>query len=85
MKIVPLSVVIITKNEESNIARCLASVSGWVDEVLIYDSGSSDLTKEIASKLGARVESGEWFGFGKTKKKTTLFAKNDWILSLDAD
>lgn len=85
MNQIPLTVVVITKNEESNITRCLTSVLGWVDEVVVYDSGSVDQTVQVASKLGARVVSGDWLGFGPTKKKATLLAKNDWILSLDAD
>lgn len=85
MNQIPLTVVVITKNEESNITRCLTSVLGWVDEVVVYDSGSVDQTVQVASKLGAHVASGEWLGFGPTKKKATLLAKNDWILSLDAD
>ena len=85
MNQIPLTVVVITKNEESNITRCLTSVLGWVGEVVVYDSGSVDQTVQVASKLGARVVSGEWLGFGPTKKKATLLANNDWILSLDAD
>lgn len=80
-----ISVVIITKNEEQNILRCLASVVGWVDEIIVYDSGSVDQTVQIASKHNVKVVIGEWLGFGPTKKKATLLAKNDWILSLDAD
>ncbi len=85
MNPIPLTVVVITKNEESNITRCLTSVLGWVGEVVVYDSGSVDQTVQVASKLGAHVVSGEWLGFGPTKKKATLLANNDWILSLDAD
>jgi glycosyltransferase involved in cell wall biosynthesis len=85
MNQIPLTVVVITKNEEANITRCLTSVLGWVDEVVVYDSGSVDQTVQVASKLGAHIVSGEWVGFGPTKKKATLLAKNDWILSLDAD
>jgi glycosyltransferase involved in cell wall biosynthesis len=80
-----LSVVIITKNEQQNIARCMASVLDFVDEVIVYDSGSADQTIEIAKKMGANVVSGEWLGFGRTKAKATLLAKHDWILSIDAD
>lgn len=80
-----LSVVIISKNEEHNIARCLSSVLGWVDEVIVYDSGSTDQTIQIANKMGARVISGEWLGFGLTKRKAALLSRNDWVLSIDAD
>lgn len=80
----PLSVVIITLNEELNIRRALQSVS-WADEVLIYDSGSKDQTVQIAREMGAKVIEGPWLGFGPTKHKATQLANNDWILSLDAD
>lgn len=80
----PLSVVIITKNEEKNLARCLESVT-WADQVLILDSGSQDRTVEIARKYNAEVFSEEWRGFGAQKARAALLAKNDWILSLDAD
>lgn len=81
----PLSVVIIALNEEKNIARAINSVREWVDEVFVYDSGSTDKTIEIAKSLGATVRSGDWLGFGKTKKIATELAKNDWILSVDSD
>jgi len=79
-----LSVVVISLNEQDNIERCLKSVQ-WADEVLVYDSGSKDRTVQIAQSLGARVIQGEWLGFGPTKFKAAGLAKNDWILSLDAD
>lgn len=79
-----ISAVVITKNEEKNIERCLKSVC-WVDEIIVYDSGSIDQTVELAKKLGAKVFQGEWKGFGSTKKLATEMALNNWILSLDAD
>ncbi len=81
---VPLSVVLITLNEEKNIERALKSVS-WANEVVIYDSGSTDQTVSIAQKMGAKVVSGPWLGFGPTKKAATQLASHDWILSIDAD
>lgn len=80
----PLSLVIITLNEQNNIKRCIESVS-FADDVLILDSGSTDQTKEIAIQLGARVIHQDWLGFGKQKQKAVELAKNDWVLSLDAD
>ncbi len=80
-----LSVVIITKNEEQNISRCISSVLDLADEVLVYDSGSTDQTVQIASNLTAKVIRGEWHGFGPTKKLASQLAKNDWVLSIDAD
>ncbi|MCC2677673.1 MAG: putative glycosyl transferase [Pseudobdellovibrio sp.] len=81
----PLSVVIIALNEESNISRAVSSVNGWVSEVFVYDSGSTDNTKSIAENRGAKVVSGPWLGFGPTKKKAADLAANSWILSIDSD
>ena len=79
-----ISVVIITKNEEVNIQRCIESAR-WADEIVVYDSGSIDETTAIASKLGARVHTGAWLGFGPTKHVATGLASHDWVLSIDAD
>lgn len=84
MKIENLSAVIITKNEEANIERCLRSLN-WIEDVVVYDSGSVDQTLVIAKKMGAKVFEGEWKGYGPTKIIATGLAKNDWILSVDAD
>lgn len=80
----PLSVVVIAKNEQENLPRLLKSIS-WADEILIADTGSSDQTREIAAKFGARVIDLNWKGFGITKHQAVEAAKHDWILSLDAD
>ena len=80
-----LSVVVITRNEEAVIRRCLESVS-WADEIVVVDTGSTDRTVEICRGLGANVhESGEWPGFGPQKNKAVSMATGSWILSLDAD
>ncbi len=79
-----LSAVVIVKNEEQNIERCLRSLD-WVQEILVYDSGSVDQTVAIAKKMGAKVIEGEWLGFGPTKHKATALAQSDWVLSVDAD
>jgi glycosyltransferase involved in cell wall biosynthesis len=89
---IKISAVIITLNEESNIARCLSSLT-FVDEILIYDSNSKDKTVHVASNLGfivdgkvkLKIVQGPWLGFGATKKKATSLASNDWVLSIDAD
>jgi glycosyltransferase involved in cell wall biosynthesis len=80
-----ISVVIITLNEERNIARCLESVQGVADEVLVVDSRSTDRTCEIAKDLGARVISHDWMGYAATKNFANSNARFDNILSLDAD
>lgn len=80
----PISLVIITLNEEENIARCIESVP-WADEVIVLDSESSDKTREIAASLGATVYTQKFLGFRDQKQKATDLAKNDWVLALDAD
>lgn len=80
----PVSAVVITKNEEKNIGQCLESLQ-WADEILVMDSGSTDRTMEIAREHGARVLETPWLGFGKTKQRAVEAASHDWILSIDAD
>ncbi|MGA3196350.1 MAG: glycosyltransferase family 2 protein [Terriglobales bacterium] len=84
-----LSVVIITHNEEANIARTLASVQPLVSdgkgEIIVVDSGSTDRTVEIAKSYGAKVFVEEWKGFAAQKNSAIDKATGDWILSLDAD
>jgi glycosyltransferase involved in cell wall biosynthesis len=79
-----LSVTIISKNEEANIARAIQSVD-WADDVVVVDSGSTDRTVEIAKGLGARVISNAWPGYGQQKNFAQKQAKHDWILNIDAD
>ena len=79
-----LSVVIITLNEEANLARTLTSV-GWADEVVVLDSGSTDRTREIAESFGAKFFVEPWKGFAAQKNSAIQKATGDWILSLDAD
>lgn len=80
----PLSVVIITKNEEKNLGRCLESVT-WAAETLVLDSGSEDQTQALAQRMGARVVQEPWRGFGAQKAFAAQLARYDWVLSLDAD
>ena len=79
-----LSVVVITKNEETNIARCLESVK-WADEIVVVDSRSTDRTVEIAGQYGAKIYTPEWRGYGPAKKEGVNRATGEWILSIDAD
>ncbi len=79
-----LSVVVITKNEEANIERCLSSVE-WADELVIIDSQSTDKTVEIATRFGARIFSPVWRGYGPAKQEGVDRATHEWILSIDAD
>lgn len=80
----PISATIITKNEAHQIGATIAAL-GFVDEVIVVDSMSSDGTAEIAKKLGARVLSQPFLGYGATKNFAQTQAKNDWILNIDAD
>jgi glycosyltransferase involved in cell wall biosynthesis len=79
-----VSVTIITKNEASDIADALDSVT-WADERIVVDSCSTDDTQQIAARHGARVVSREWPGYVAQKNYAATLARNDWILSLDAD
>lgn len=80
-----LSLIVITKDEEAAIGRCLGSVP-CADEIIVVDSGSSDRTVEIAEALGARViVTSDWPGFGPQKARALAQARGDWVLSLDAD
>jgi len=79
-----LSVVIITKNEEVNIGHTLESVQ-WADERIVVDSGSTDLTREIARQHGATVFEEVWKGYAAQKNSAIGKASCDWVLSLDAD
>lgn len=79
-----ISAVIITFNEEQNIAEAVASVK-WADEILVVDSFSEDRTIEIAESSGAKVVTREWKGFADQKQFAADAAVNDWIISLDAD
>ncbi|MBU6158604.1 MAG: glycosyltransferase family 2 protein [Bacteroidetes bacterium] len=79
------SVVIVAKNEAAVIARCIQSVRGMTDDILVCDTGSTDGTPAIAQEAGARTIDAEWMGYGKTKNHANSLAKYDWILQLDAD
>jgi glycosyltransferase involved in cell wall biosynthesis len=79
-----LSVVIITKNEERNIERCLASVR-WADDIIVVDAQSTDRTAALARAMDARVIDRAWEGFAIQKEFAVSQARNEWVLSLDAD
>ncbi len=79
-----LSVAIITKNEEANLPRTLASVR-WADEIVVVDAGSTDRTPEIARESGTKFFTREWSGFGAQKNFAIRQCTSDWVLALDAD
>lgn len=80
-----ISVIIITFNEERNLARCLDSVKDVGDEIVIVDSTSKDNTVAIARGYNAVVIDHPFEGYGEQKNFATTQASNNWILSLDAD
>ncbi len=81
-----LSASLIVKNEEENLPRCLASLTGLVDEVVVYDTGSTDATVEIARRAGARVIEGYWDDdFGRARNASMEHCAGEWVLAIDAD
>lgn len=80
-----ITVTVITLNEEDNIEACISSAWQVADEIIVVDSMSTDKTREIAKQLGARVFKQSYLGDGLQKDYGVQFAKNDWILHLDAD
>jgi glycosyltransferase involved in cell wall biosynthesis len=81
---IPLSVVIIAKNEENNIEETLQSVAGWADEIIVVDDFSTDRTAEISKKY-AKVLTKKMENEGIHRNWAYSQAKNQWVLSLDAD
>jgi len=80
-----ITATIITLNEAENIRDCIASVLPVCDEIIVVDSGSEDETVAIAESMGARVFHQSYLGDGPQKDFGVQFARNDWILSIDAD
>ena len=80
----PLSVTIITLNEEANILRAIESVR-FAQEVIVVDSGSVDRTVELARGAGARVIQNPWPGYGQQKNFAQSHTQHEWVLNLDAD
>ena len=80
-----LSVVVLTKNEERNIEDCLKSVYGWADEIVLVDDLSSDNTVKIAGNYTSKILSQKMEVEGKQRNFAYSQAKNQWVLSLDAD
>ena len=86
-ELAPISVLIPVKNEAANLAACLASVA-WCDDLVVVDSGSTDGTRGIAQKAGARVVDFKWDGHFPKKKNWALASvpwKNEWVFIIDAD
>lgn len=80
-----LSAVIITKDEEWNIGRCIDSLKGVADDIVVVDSGSTDNTEAICKEKGARFVYNKWEGYIEQKNFANNLAKHPYILSIDAD
>jgi glycosyltransferase involved in cell wall biosynthesis/Flp pilus assembly protein TadD len=81
-----ISACMIVRNEEKFLAKCLESIRDYVDEIIIVDTGSTDRTVEIAESFGARIYHHPWEDhFSKHRNQSFSYAKNEWILYIDAD
>ena len=81
---IPLSVAIITQNEEENLRPCLQSVM-FARQIVVVDSGSTDTTLAIAAEFGCEIYKEGWRGFGPQKQLAIDKCSEPWILVLDAD
>lgn len=83
---VPVTALVLTKDEEPNISRCLASLA-WCDQVLVIDSGSSDRTVFLAQAAGAEVIDQAWLGFAGQREFALRHpaVRHDWVYFVDAD
>lgn len=79
-----LSVIIIVKNEEATLRRCLESIK-WVDQIIVLDSGSTDNSVAIAKEYTQEVYCTDWQGYGVQKQRALDAAIHPWVLNLDAD
>ncbi len=83
---VAISLCMIVKNEEANLEKCLNSIAGFLDEIIIVDTGSSDKTKEIALRFTDKVYDFQWVNdFSAARNYSISKASNEHILSLDSD
>ena len=81
----PVSVVIITRNEENNIVDCIRSARLISSDIIVVDSGSRDRTVELAGEEGARVFQISWQGYGYSRNYGAQKARNHWVFAMDAD
>lgn len=81
----PISVVIICRNEAGIIGKSITAVQAFTDDVVVVDSGSTDGTQQIVTAMGARLLETNWEGYGSNKNKGVAMARYNWILSVDAD
>ena len=81
----PISVAVITLNEQDNLPRCLESVRELVSQIVVLDCGSTDGTKAAAEKFGAEFHFAAWTGYVSQKNKCLALCSQRWALCLDAD
>lgn len=81
----PVSLVVVAKNEAHTLRRCLASAQGWVAEMIVVLNDTTDDSEAVATACGARVHHRPWQGFRDTKNAALALAAQPWVLSLDAD
>ena len=77
-----LSVVMMVKNEAKNLAITLPALKGWIDELIVLDSGSTDQSQQLVEEAGGQwYVNTEWPGFGKQRQLAQSYATGDWILA----
>lgn len=80
-----ITATIICCNEADRIEACLESIAGWVDEIVVLDSGSTDGTLDIVRRYTGKIWQTDWPGFGPQRNRALEKATGDWILYIDAD
>lgn len=81
----PISCFVIACNEADRIEDCLKSLAGWVDQLIVLDSGSEDATVEIAQRYADHVYQTDWPGYGPQRNRALGYCEHDWVLNIDAD
>jgi glycosyltransferase involved in cell wall biosynthesis len=81
----PISVAVVTLNEQENLPRCLESVRELASQMVVLDCGSTDGTKAAAEKFGAEFHFAPWTGYVSQKNKCLALCSQPWVLCLDAD
>jgi glycosyltransferase involved in cell wall biosynthesis len=77
--------VVVARNEAHNLPRCLGSVRGWVDQIVVALNDTTDPSEAVARQFGAEVHQLSWQGYRDTKNAAVALARHPWVLALDAD